>query len=650
MAKRIDSLQVAAVNTSQPSTEECKAIQLRSGRTLGSNNDTAKKQVESSKKPIDAEEANDQNMMPNKNTENPKGEEDQPINTHKEEEEAIQGQQKKEKDLNPPLPYPQRFNKETKDQHFRKFLETFKKLEINIPLAEALEQMPLYAKFLKELINKKRSWLEKETILLTEECSAVLQKGIPPKLKDPGSFVVACTIGNMTLDKALCDLGASINLMPLSMMRKLAIEELKPTRMSLVMADRSIKTPNGIVENLLVKIGEFIFPADFQLPEQEEYLSVDMIENLVEEVLEANQHEQEEESGQETTKEQAAEISIDQKAKSDKKEEVQKQELKPLPTHLKYAFLGTSESFPVIINSSLTKREEEELIDVLKAHKDALGWTIDDLKGISPAVCMHKIHLEDNSKPVIQPQRRKGTENKVADHLSRLPQETIQEASQPVNENFPDEHLLQIQHAPCRCVPESETRNILWHCHGSAYGGHFGPERTAAKILQSGFYWPTIFKDAREFVHQCNECQRTGGLTRRNEMPQNFILEVELFDLWGIDFMGPFPPSYSFRYILVAVEYVSKWVEAIATTTCDAQIVLQFLKKHIFTRYGVPKGLVSDGGSHFCKKQMEKLLHKYGVIHKVAMPYHPQTNGQAELANRELKSSHAISPLDQWTG
>ena len=127
-------------------------------------------------------------------------------------------------------------------------------------------------------------------------------------------------------------------------------------------------------------------------------------------------------------------------------------------------------------------------------------------------------------------------------------------------------------------------------------------QRTAAKILQSGFYWPTIFKDAREFVHQCNECQRTGGLSRRTEMPQNFILEVELFDLWGIDFMGPFPPFYSFRYILVAVEYVSKWVEAIATTTCDAQIVLQFLKKHIFTRYGVPKGLVSDDGSHFCNK------------------------------------------------
>ncbi|XP_057719517.1 uncharacterized protein LOC130933937 [Arachis stenosperma] len=341
--------------------EECKAVQLRSGRALMSNNDTTKKQVESSKgpieeeKPTDAEEANDQDVMPNKNTEKPRRKEDQPTNLQEREEELIQGQQKKEKAFTPPLPYPQRFNKETKDQHFHKFLETFKKLEINIPLTEALEQMPLYAKFLKELINKKRSWLEKETVLFTEECSAVLQKGIALKLKDPGSFVVSCTIDKMTLDKALCDLGASINLMPLSMMRKLAIEELKPTRMSLVMADRSIKTPNGIVENLLVKVGKFIFPADFVIldteeegnnliilgrlflataiaiidvekgemifrvyneqmvinvfksmqhpPEQEDYLRVDMIENLVEEMLDTNHHEQEEESSQETTKE-----------------------------------------------------------------------------------------------------------------------------------------------------------------------------------------------------------------------------------------------------------------------------------------------------------------------------------------------------------
>ena len=146
----------------------------------------------------------------------------------------------------------------------------FKKLEINLPLAEALEQMPLYAKFLKELINKKRSWDEKETVVLTQECSAIIQKGLPPKLKDPGSFLISCTIGNLTLERALTDLGASINLMPLSLMRKLAIDEIRPTKMSLQMADRSLKIPEGVVENVLVKVGEFIFPADFVILDMEE--------------------------------------------------------------------------------------------------------------------------------------------------------------------------------------------------------------------------------------------------------------------------------------------------------------------------------------------------------------------------------------------
>ncbi|XP_057739967.1 uncharacterized protein LOC130957088 [Arachis stenosperma] len=130
--------------------------------------------------------------------------------------------------------------------------------------------MPLYAKFLKELITKKRSWREKKTIILTQECSSIIQKGLPPKLKDPGSFLIPRTIGNMMTDKALCDLGASFNLMPLSMMKKLLIEEVKPTRMSLQLADRSLKIPNGLVENLLVKVGKFIFPADFVILDMDE--------------------------------------------------------------------------------------------------------------------------------------------------------------------------------------------------------------------------------------------------------------------------------------------------------------------------------------------------------------------------------------------
>ncbi|KAL4329614.1 hypothetical protein AHAS_Ahas13G0317700 [Arachis hypogaea] len=197
--------------------------------------------------------------MPNKSIEKLKEKDNQPHGS----KEVTQGQHQIGKSITPLLPYPQRFNKETKDQHFHKFLETFKKLEINIPLAEALEQMPLYAKFLKELINKKRSWDEKETVLLTEECRALIQKGLPPKLEDPGSFLLPCTIGELTITKAMCDLGASINLIPSSLVKKLHIEEVKPVQISLELVDKSTVYPRGMIENLLVKVDNFIYPADF---------------------------------------------------------------------------------------------------------------------------------------------------------------------------------------------------------------------------------------------------------------------------------------------------------------------------------------------------------------------------------------------------
>ena len=102
--------------------------------------------------------------------------------------------------------------------------------------------------------------------------------------------------------------------------------------------------------------------------------------------------------------------------------------------------------------------------------------------------------------------------------------------------------------------------------------------------------------------------------------------------------MGPFPPSYNNLYILVAVDYVSKWVEDISTPRNDGKVVIKFLKKNIFRRFGMPRALLRDNGTHFCNKPLESLLYKYGVFHKVVTPYHPQTSGELELSNRELKS------------
>jgi len=117
----------------------------------------------------------------------------------------------------------------------------------------------------------------------------------------------------------------------------------------------------------------------------------------------------------------------------------------------------------------------------------------------------------------------------------------------------------------------------------------------------------------------------------------NPILVIELFDVWGIDFMGPFVSSYGMKYILVAVDYVSKWVEAVALPNNEGKSVTAFLKKNIFSRFGTPRAVISDGGSHFCNKLFKTLLEKYGVRHNVATPYHPQTSGQVEVSNREIK-------------
>ncbi|RVW68645.1 Pro-Pol polyprotein [Vitis vinifera] len=208
----------------------------------------------------------------------------------------------------------------------------------------------------------------------------------------------------------------------------------------------------------------------------------------------------------------------------------------------------------------------------------------------------------------------------------------------PINEEFTDDALLKVDTNPWKCVPKEEQQGILMQCHAYACGCHFSTQKTALKVLQSGFYWPTVFKDAHEVCKSCDKCQRFGKLTKRHMMPLNPILVVELFDIWGIDFMGPFPLSLGYSYILVGVDYVSKWVEAIACKHNDHKVVVKFLKENIFTRSGVPKAIISDGGTHFCNKIFNNLLARYGVKHKVATPYHPQTSGQVELANREIKN------------
>ncbi|GJS98259.1 reverse transcriptase domain-containing protein [Tanacetum coccineum] len=187
-----------------------------------------------------------------------------------------------------------------------------------------------------------------------------------------------------------------------------------------------------------------------------------------------------------------------------------------------------------------------------------------------------------------------------------------------------------------RCVFGKEANEILMACHNGPTGGHHSANYTARKVFDSGFFWPTIYKDAINLVKHCDACQRQGKISQRDEMPQNAIQVCEIFDLWGIDFMGPFPSSRGNKYILVAVDYLSKWVEAKALPTNDARVVCKFLKS-LFARFGTPRAIISDRGTHFCNDQFAKVMAKYGVTHRLSTPYHPQTSGQVEVSNRGIK-------------
>uniref|UniRef100_A0A2N9EYS5 RNA-directed DNA polymerase n=1 Tax=Fagus sylvatica TaxID=28930 RepID=A0A2N9EYS5_FAGSY len=1008
------------------------------------------------------------------------------------------------------VPFPQALKASRKLDSSPEILENLRQVRINLPLLHVIKQVPSYAKILKDLCTMKRKHNVKKTAFLTEQVSALIQHNTPPKYKDPGCPTISCIIGDHDIEQALLDLGASVNLMPYSVYLQLGLGEIKPTMVVLQLADRSVKKPRGVVEDVLVQIDKFYYPVDFLILDTESVVHANSkipiilgrpflatanalincrnglmklsfghmtlevnIFNIGKQLVEDDECEVanwvdvvvEDQFHNTYFSDPLESLGGDQDLRSCPKVnssllpssiEIPKLELKQLPSELKYAFLESGDTFPVVISSKLTVEQEGSLVQLLKKHKTAIGWTIADIKGISPLVCTHKLHFEEEVKTSREPQRRlnpnmkevvksevlklldagiiypiadskwvsptqvvpkksgvtvvenelgelvptklvtgwrmcidyrklnaatrkdhfplpfidqvlervaghsfycfldgysgyyqieidledqdkttftcpfgtyafrrmpfglcnapatfqrcmmsifsdmvgefmevfmddlsvfgdsfdgclenlgkvlarceeknlvlnwekchfmvtsgivlghivssrgiedapfiwteacqeafaklidkltsapimrspdwslpfelmcdasdyaigavlgqrkdkkpyviyyasrtlncaqmnytttekellaivfaldkfrayligspivvftdhaalkylftkkdakarlirwilllqefsltikdkKGVENVVADHLSRL---TFEDNSDhlPINDEFPDEHLFVISELPwyahivnylvvgeipkewsaqdkrkflvevrnfywddpnlfkyCpdqiirRCVPNDEITSVLNFCHSEACGGHFSIKKTAAKILQCGFYWPTLFKDTNDFCRTCERCQKLGAISRRNMMPLNPILIIEIFDCWGIDFMGPFPPSFGNLYILVAVDYVSKWVEAVACKKNDHRTVVKFLKENVLSRFGTPRAIISDQGTHFCNKPFESLMLKYGVIHKVATSYHPQTSGQVELANREIKQilEKTVSP------
>ncbi|XP_062093559.1 uncharacterized protein LOC133799572 [Humulus lupulus] len=244
--------------------EQCKVVTLRNGKNLELNEDNPKRNNEptSIQSSVEKEDKVVSSKISNADPEAIAA--------------AIHQQNAIEKPMSkPPPPFPQCFQKQQQDGQFQIFLDVLKQLHINIPLVEALEQMPNYVKFLKDIFTNQKRHGEFETVALTEGC--ILKNKIPPKLKDPGSFTIPISIGGQEDGKAFYDLGATINLMPMSIFKKLGIGEARTTTCTLQLADRSMVHPEGKIEDVLVQVDKFIFPADFIILDYEEDRDVPII-------------------------------------------------------------------------------------------------------------------------------------------------------------------------------------------------------------------------------------------------------------------------------------------------------------------------------------------------------------------------------------
>ncbi|KAK8567126.1 hypothetical protein V6N13_005038 [Hibiscus sabdariffa] len=336
-------------------------------------------------------------------------------------------------------PNPKKNDKQVEEKDI---LDVFRKVELNIRLLEVIRKIPRYARFLKDLCTNKWKLMGHEKINLGENVYAVLTRRLPPKLKDQGMFTIPCKINKVGIKRAMCDLGASINVMPLSVYNTLSVDPLKEMRIIVQLADRSIVYPEGVLENVLVQVNELIFPADFYviymksdhtdnspeillgcpflsttnvkikvrnglltlecnddvvkfnvykamryLEDIESVNFVDMFDPGIHEFVETNfvnksfrEYDDSDNEFREFEPNYLVNSILSKELYTSPKTKLLPSvlqapqiELKELPKHLKNAFLGDNDTLPVVVSNKLSKKEEKELISVLRDHKEAIG-------------------------------------------------------------------------------------------------------------------------------------------------------------------------------------------------------------------------------------------------------------------------------------
>nr|GEZ30963.1 reverse transcriptase domain-containing protein [Tanacetum cinerariifolium] len=433
----------------------------------------------------------------------------------------------------------------------------------NIPYPSRLNDQKLREKATNQMEKFFQDKLfELAKIPLNENCSAMLLKKLPEKLGDPEKFLIPCDFSRMDVCHALADLGASINLMPLSILKKLSLPELTPTRMTLELADQSITCPKGVVKVVFIKVGKFHFSTDFVVV----YFEVDPRVSLI----------------------------------------------------LGGSFLRTSRALIDVYREEITLRINDEAVTFNLNETTRYSSTYDD-------ILVNRIDVIDVAR-VEYAQEILGFSNNSSGCNSTSTSKPIIFYSSPsltpfVGSDFileeieaylKDESISpEIDHADCD--PEGDICLIEKLLNDDPF-----------QLLSMDLKQGEVVKE-KSLIEEPPELEL-------KDLPSH----LEYAYLEGIDFMGPFPSSRENMYILVAVDYLSKWVEAKALPTNDARVVVKFLKS-LFARFETLRAIISDRKTHFCIDKFAKVMFKYVVTHRLATAYHPQTSGQVEVSNRGLK-------------
>nr|GEV13487.1 DNA-directed DNA polymerase [Tanacetum cinerariifolium] len=403
-----------------------------------------------------------------------------------------------------------------------------------------------------ELLNNKDKLIELTKMPLNENCSAVVLKKLQEKLGDPGRFLIPCDFTGLDNCLALADLGSSINLMPLSIWKKLRLPTLNDTKMVLELADRTISKPTGVAENIFVKVGKFYFPTDFVILDfvadplvpiilgrpflSTAYALIDVYEGEI-----TLRHDDQSLTLKCGDTPSISYNNLESLNMVDLIDATCEDESNFLLLEEADAFIAIDDE-PISSNIDATYYDPEGDILILEALLNNDPEPLSNQKDFFPI--LHKDLKEFDFKVI----DTRGAENYAADHLSRLenPYGNKQKFFKDARHYFWDNPYLFRTCADQiirRCVAGKEAIDILNACHSGPTEGHYGANYTAKKVFDSGFYRPSIYKDAFELVNRCDSCQRQGKNSQKDEMPQNFIQICEIFDVRGIDFIGPFPSS-----------------------------------------------------------------------------------------------------------